>query len=64
MKLQELIEEIAKIKQYKQLSFHFGKITNVELFINTHVSYLRSNPKNMRYIPYYNRLMELYEANK
>jgi hypothetical protein len=64
MKLKELIEELAKISHYKQLSFHFGTIINVDQFLSTHISYLKANTGNKRFIPYYKRLLEFYQANK
>ena len=36
-----------------------GVINNPKLFIQTHISYLRANPKNKTYRPYYDRLLHL-----
>tara|TARA_R100000742_G_C4272664_1_gene91941 strand:- start:1041 stop:1253 length:213 start_codon:yes stop_codon:yes gene_type:complete len=36
-----------------------GVINNPKLFINSHISYLRANPKNKTFRPYYDRLLHL-----
>ncbi len=36
-------------------------ITDMEKFIATHISYLRSNKGNMAYMPYYSRLLRVFE---
>ena len=36
-----------------------GVINNPKLFIQTHISYLRANPKNKTFRPYYDRLLHL-----
>ena len=63
MKLPELIIELNKIKSPKVLVFHFGRITNWEGFVSSHVSFLLNNPGKKRFLPYYNRLLEFYQAN-
>jgi len=64
MNIQQLETELLKITNPKVLVFPFGKITNHNIFIEIHLSYLKSNKGNKRYMPYYNRLIAFYEANK
>jgi len=64
MKLADLEQALKGIKDYKVLKFHFGKVDQPNKFIETHLQFLRSNPKNRRYLPYYNRLLEFYHSNK
>ena len=64
MKLAELEIALQGIKEYKVLKFHFGIIQQPVKFIETHLHFLRSNPKNRRYLPYYTRLLEFYHSNK
>jgi hypothetical protein len=64
MKLAELEQALQGITEYKVLNFHFGKIDQPSKFIETHLNFLRSNPKNRRYLPYYTRLLEFYNSNK
>ncbi len=64
MKLAELEQALKGIKDYKVLSFHFGIIHEPNKFIETNLHFLRSNHKNRRYLPYYNRLLEFYHSNK
>lgn len=64
MKLAELEQALQCIKDYKVLKFHFGKIDQPNKFIETHLQFLKSNPKNRRFLPYYTRLLEFYHSNK
>lgn len=64
MKLAELEEALKGITEYKVLKFHFGIIQEPTKFIETHLNFLKSNPKNKRFLPYYNRLLEFYHSNK
>ena len=64
MKLAELETALKGIKEYKVLNFHFGNIQEPNKFIETHLQFLRSNPGNRRYLPYYTRLLEFYHSNK
>ena len=64
MKLAELEQALQVVKEYKVLSFHFGIIQQPTKFIETHLNFLKSNPKNRRFLPYYNRLLEFYHSNK
>lgn len=36
-------------------------INDVKLFANSHIQALKSNPRNRLYLPYYDRLLELYK---
>lgn len=36
------------------------KITDLETFVNSHISILKANPGNKRYLPYYERLYKVY----
>jgi hypothetical protein len=40
----------------------FSYLTDVQLFVNYHISVLKAHPKNSRFMPYYLRLMELYRV--
>lgn len=64
MKLNEIIQGLEQIKEFKQLSFCWGRINDVQKFIDTNVSYLKSNSGKLRFKPYYDRLLEFYLANK
>jgi len=64
MKLAELEQALKGITDYKVLSFHFGIIQEPNKFIETHLQFLKSNPKNRRFLPYYTRLLEFYHSNK
>jgi hypothetical protein len=64
MKLADLEQALKGITDYKVLSFHFGKIDQPNKFIETHLNFLKSNPGNRRYLPYYTRLLEFYHSNK
>lgn len=64
MKLADLEQALQGIKEYKVLKFHFGIIQQPTKFIETHLQFLKSNPKNRRFLPYYNRLLEFYHSNK
>lgn len=37
-----------------------GYIKNLKNFVKSHISYLKSNPKNKGYKPYYDRLLKVY----
>jgi len=43
---------------------HFTKITNVKKFVLTHIGYLKSNSGKKIFIPYYERLTEVYKELK
>jgi hypothetical protein len=64
MKLQELEKSVLELKEYKSLKFSFGSVKEPKSFIENHISFLKGNPKNRRYLPYYNRLLEFYIKNK
>jgi len=64
MKLAALEQALQGITEYKVLKFHFGKIDQPNKFIETHLQFLKSNPKKKRYLPYYTRLLEFYRSNK
>jgi hypothetical protein len=64
MKLNDLIKELENIKKPIKLKFSFGVICDPIKFIENHVSILKANPGNKRFFPYYNRLLEFYQANK
>jgi len=36
-------------------------LKNSNIFVNSHIDYLTSNPGNKLFIPYYNRLLLFYE---
>jgi hypothetical protein len=39
-------------------------VTNPEKFVSHHLSVLKNNPGNMRFKPYYDRLVEFYLLDK
>lgn len=39
---------------------HFSKITNLKNFVTSHIGYLQANSGNLVYLPYYDRLKEVY----
>lgn len=39
-------------------------IVDVEAFVDSHLSFLENNSGNRAYMPYYNRLVKLYELWK
>tara|TARA_R110000782_G_scaffold18395_3_gene50631 strand:- start:1073 stop:1276 length:204 start_codon:yes stop_codon:yes gene_type:complete len=43
---------------------HFTKITDLKKFINTHVGYLKANSGNKLFIPYFDRLNDVYKKLK
>ena len=64
MKLDILEAKLKEIKEFKNLNLTHGKITDPQKFIDLNISYLKSNSKNKRYLPYYDRLLEFYLLNK
>lgn len=40
------------------------KVEEPERFVKGHLRALKSNPGNKRYLPYFNRLKQFYEAQK
>lgn len=64
MTLSKLEIELNKITNFKCLNFGVWKISDPIKFINGHIQYLKSNSGNKLYFPYYNRLLEFYQANK
>lgn len=65
MKLSELYAALKQLELPKeiQLSAH-EKIIDVPKFIEHHYTILISNPKNKRFLPYYERLLKLYNLLK
>tara|TARA_R110000822_G_scaffold172533_2_gene312179 strand:+ start:188 stop:391 length:204 start_codon:yes stop_codon:yes gene_type:complete len=43
---------------------HFTKITGLKTFVNTHVSYLKANSGKRIFLPYFNRLNDVYKKLK
>lgn len=43
---------------------HFTKITNLKNFVNTQISYLQSNSGKKLFLPYFDRLNEVYKKLK
>lgn len=37
-----------------------GKIFDLKKFVDSHIATLKSNPKNKRFEPYYDRLLNVY----
>jgi len=62
MNLQELKGYFENNKYPEQ--FHLDDSTfiiNSNIFVKSHIDYLTSNPGNILFIPYYNRLLLFYE---
>lgn len=53
----------AELPETLDLGMH-GKILNVEKFIYSHIYTLRNYSGNKRYMPFYNRLLNVYEIIK
>tara|TARA_B110000977_G_C11049581_1_gene481809 strand:+ start:1021 stop:1242 length:222 start_codon:yes stop_codon:yes gene_type:complete len=43
---------------------HFTKITNLKNFVNTQISYLKANSGKKLFLPYFDRLNEVYKKLK
>jgi hypothetical protein len=43
---------------------HFTKITNLKTFVNTHIGYLKANSGKRLFVPYFERLNEVYKKLK
>jgi hypothetical protein len=43
---------------------HFTKITNLKNFVNTQISYLQANSGKKLFLPYFDRLNEVYKKLK
>jgi hypothetical protein len=64
MKLEELIREIRKINEFPNTNFKWGKVNDPQKFISLNISYLQANSGKKIFLPYYQRLLEFYKANK
>lgn len=60
MKLDEIEAYLkdAELPEYIQLS-NVEKVTDVQKFVNSHISILRANSGKRTFLPYYNRLLAL-----
>ena len=65
MKLAELKKELSKLDIPKevQLDKH-THITDTKKFIESNIEFLENNPGVKGYLPYYNRLLKLYNIIK
>lgn len=62
MKLNKLKEYFSSIELPKELQLNNCTfIKDVHYMIDSHIAILESNRNNKIFIPYYNRLIELYE---
>lgn len=64
MKLPELKEKLLQIDLPKFDNFKLSKaetVLNVELFVNTHILFLENNKGNIKFKPYYDRLLRFYK---
>jgi hypothetical protein len=43
---------------------HFTKITNLKTFVNTHIGYLKANSGKKLFVPYFDRLNDVYKKLK
>jgi hypothetical protein len=43
---------------------HFTKITNLKTFVDRHIGYLKANSGNRRFLPYFDRLHDVYNKLK
>jgi len=65
------IEEIAEhlmnieLSDYKDVKLKNGlKVSNPQLFVNSHIEILERNANNKRFKPYYERLLNFYLITK
>lgn len=64
MKISELEKKLKEIELPKEFQLNEStKITDVERFVNGHLTILKSN-KHKTFIPYYNRLIKFYKQVK
>jgi hypothetical protein len=65
MRLDQLEIEIKKIEIPKSIKIKSDlNIIDCQKFIDSHLTILKANPGNKRFIPYYNRLLLFYKTIK
>ena len=61
MNFEEIKREFEKIEVLPEcLNTTFGFISDVKKFVNSHIAVLEAHPKNKYFIPFFNRLKEVY----
>lgn len=61
MKLAELEQKLKDLNLKGAIQLDAAtKINDVQLFIESHISFLKANSGNIVYLPYYTRLMKFY----
>ena len=61
MNLKELIEYFKTIPEGPVQLDECTRIVNMSLFVNSSISILQAHPGNKVYLPYYERLLKLYQ---
>lgn len=61
MRIEELETFFNSIELVNGIRIDFGYIHNTKLFVETHISMLKGNKGNRRYLPYYDRLKSLHD---
>jgi len=65
MRLDQLEMELKKIEIPKSIKIKSDlNIIDCQKFIDSHLTILKANSGNKRFIPYYNRLILFYEKTK
>lgn len=59
--LEEYFEKVDLSKYDNTRLYDCALIVDAEKFVKIHISFLRGNPKNKRFIAYYNRLLKFRE---
>ena len=62
MKLQELKEKLLSIELPTSIKLNkCTYIKDVNLMVDSHIAMIENNKSNKKFMPYYNRLLELYD---
>lgn len=65
MRLDQLERELVKLKPYpEQIKLGVGLITNPQKMIDNHLKYLKAQSGNRVFLPYHERLVEVYKILK
>jgi hypothetical protein len=65
MRLDQLEKELKKIELPKSIKIKSDlNIIDCQKFVDSHLTILKANSGNKRFIPYYNRLLLLYKTIK
>ena len=64
MTLQQLKDFFDNTELPQTMKIKAGIITDVRKFVDSHTEILEGNPKKKTFIPYYDRLVSLYNSTK